>query len=433
MIHCAAAMDSWPNYWPLILKRPSQPASSVRELRFNFCDRRDAAPDNLDRWVNIAERPQSNVGLRRNVGHGGSRFLARSGRRLSAPLPHEQNQSFPTPAGAGVPGRSYMLPPDISFRANPDERRTGPREPSSLLGSRLYIAVFGACLFHAGVLLFLLFVNWEPIVDPTPQEIPIEIVVEPPPQEKPDPPPPPPDPPAPTTRSIDEDPAFDAPRTASNEKIERDAPDQASKAPPAPTPTEKPGAGAAPGGETGPVRQGELQAADHAAEPAMEKPDAEIVKKAEPDHDQSEQQQASVDAKPEPQKLPSLVGQSLPSWTSGQLPTFEPMPDVELGSLAKASPIDGGKAKTTYLTIVYGLVMARMHLPPGVHGDSSKLEGVLLFSVDGAGKLTQNQIVRPSGSRDLDAAAVAAVSKAAPFPTPPQGAPIGMRFSYSAK
>jgi TonB family protein len=326
-----------------------------------------------------------------------------------------------------------MLPSDISFRANPDERRTGPREPSPLLGSRLYIAFFGACLFHAGVLLFLLVVNWEPVVEVAPQEIPVEIVVEPPPQEKPEPPPPAPS--APPTRSIDEDPAFDAPRAANNEKTERDAPDQASKAPPTPTPTsiEKPGAGAAPGGETGPVRQGELQAADHAAEPAMDKPDAEVVKKPELDRDKSEQQQASVDANPEPQKLPSLVGQSLPSWSSGQLPTFESMPDVELAGAAKASPIDGGKAKTTYLTILYGLVMARMHLPPSVHANSNKLDGVLLFSVDGTGNLTQNQILRSSGSRDLDAAAVAAVNKAAPFPTPPQGEPIGLRFTYSAK
>jgi protein TonB len=322
-----------------------------------------------------------------------------------------------------------MLPSDISFRANPDERRTGPREPSSLMGSRLYIALLGACVFHAGVLLFLLFVNWEPVVETPPEEVPIEIVVEPPPQEKPDPPPP-----APTTRTIDEDPAFDAPRAANNEKIERDAPDQASTTPPpAQTPTETPGAGAAPGGETGPVRQGELQAADHAAEPTVDKPDAEVVKKPELDRDKSEQQQASVDTKAEPQKLPSLVGQSLPSWSRGQLPTFEPMPDVQLDSAAKTSPIAGGKAKTTYLTILYGLVMARMHLPTGVGGGASKLEGVLLFSVDGTGNLTQNQILRSSGSRDLDAAAVAAVSKAAPFPTPPQGEPIGLRFTYSAK
>jgi TonB family protein len=324
-----------------------------------------------------------------------------------------------------------MLPSDISFRANPDERRTGPHESSSLFGSRLYIALFGACVFHAGVLLFLLFVNWEPVVETPPEEVPIEIVVEPPPpQEKPDPPP---TPPSPTTRALDEDPAFDAPRPANNEKIERDASDQASKAPPAPTPTETPGAGAAPGGETGPVRQGELQAADHAAEPTVDKPDAEVVKKPELDRDKSEQQQASVDTKAEPQKLPSLVGQSLPSWSRGQLPTFEPMPDVQLDSAAKTTPIDGGKAKTTYLTILYGLVMARMHMPPGVSGGASKLEGVLLFSVDGTGNLTQNQILRSSGSRDLDAAAVAAVSKAAPFPTPPQGEPIGLRFTYSAK
>ena len=131
--------------------------------------------------------------------------------------------------------------------------------------------------------------------------------------------------------------------------------------------------------------------------------------------------------------MPSLVGQSLPSWTSGQLPTFEPMPDVQLDSAAKQSPIDGGKARTTYLTILYGLVMARMHLPPGVRQNAGKVEGVLLFSVDGTGNLTQNQILRSSGSHELDAAAIAAVNKAAPFPTPPQGAPIGLRFTYSAR
>ena len=328
-----------------------------------------------------------------------------------------------------------MLPSDITFRANPDERRTGPREPSSLLGSRLYIAFFGACLFHAGVLLFLLYVNWEPVIEPPPQEIPVEIMVEPPPQKKPDPPPPPqpqPQPSAPTERPLDEAPAFDAPRAANKEKSEKDASDQASKAPPPPTPkpTEDPGSGAAPEGAPGPMREGELQPADHAAEPSLDKPDAEAITKAEPDHDKPKQEQANTDAKTAPRKLPSFVGQSFPSWKKGQLPTFEAIPDIELADVAKASPIGGGTAETTYNTILFGLLVAHMQISPGLRGSSTRFVGQLQFSVDGAGNLAESEIFQPSGSPELDAAAVAAVRQAAPFPTPPQGQPRGFMFTY---
>ncbi|HYC26378.1 MAG TPA: TonB family protein, partial [Roseiarcus sp.] len=50
----------------------------------------------------------------------------------------------------------------------------------------------------------------------------------------------------------------------------------------------------------------------------------------------------------------------------------------------------------------------------------------------GRGNLGQRRISQSSGSRELDRAAYEAIGQASPFPPPPQGAPIGLRFTYGA-
>lgn len=328
----------------------------------------------------------------------------------------------------------------MSFRANPGERLFQARAPSALEGPRLYIAILGACLIHAGVLSYLIFdFSHEPVEAPATQEIPVDIVAEPPPP--PPPPPPPqqqpqqPEPPS-ATRPLDEDPAFDAPRAANKEKVERDASGTASTAPSAATPAAPASAASAAGGTAGPMQEGELRASENSAEPKVDKPDAETITPSEPDPDRekSDRQEAHADKEVPPPKLPSLIGEPFPAWSSGQkLPPFESLPDVELAGAADATPIDGGKAKATYLTIIYGLVMSHMHMPPAVDANAPRYEGEIVFDVDGTGNLTQRRVVRASGLRELDAAALDAVKQAAPFPPPPQGAPLGLRFSYSAR
>jgi protein TonB len=268
----------------------------------------------------------------------------------------------------------------------------------------------------------------DPVVEPTLRDIPVEIILEPPP-EKPAPAPAAPEP-SPAARSLNEEPAFDAPRRSRQEKSDKqasDAPAKAQGAPPHAAPSNPPTEAVQP------APKGEAQAAENSAEPSPDKPDAEVTRPLQPAPEKPEPPQARAEAKAEPPKLPSLVGQPFPAWSSAaQLPTYEPLADIGGGG-AEADPIAEGQAKATYLSTLYGMVVPRMHLPEGLRAKFPNIEGVVSFVIGGTGKLTQRRIERSSGSRELDAAALAALAAAAPFPPPPGGEPVALKFSYGAK
>ena len=147
------------------------------------------------------------------------------------------------------------------------------RGPSWAEPSR-YLAPIGAALIYALIVLVLVFENqFEPVLPPEPVEIPVEIVAEPPP-----PPPPPPSPaPQPTEQPLDEKPAFDAPRPANDEKVEREAPDKVSQAPPAPPQDKPPGQDAETGKATGSEAEAETPPKESPADPAKDKTVAELA------------------------------------------------------------------------------------------------------------------------------------------------------------
>lgn len=319
---------------------------------------------------------------------------------------------------------------DIGFRANPAERPMQSAAPSSPARATRRLALLAAILIHASILSLLAFENeLTPAIAPTP-EIAVEIVVEPPPQK----------PaeaaakraPEPTAQPIDLEPAFDAPRAANKEKVEREAPDEATKAPDSPPTDKAPGLAPAREQAAGATREGEPSAAPSSALSALEKAaEAPNGTLAAGDEAPAERQ-ARADLQSE--KLPSLVGEPFPTWSAGApIFTSESVPDIELGSAAATSPVSGGKAKTTYLSILYGMIMSHVRFPAAARANSSRAEGQIVFTVDGTGNLIQRQIVRASGSLDLDSAALEAVAEAAPFPTPPLGAPMRLRFTYGAK
>lgn len=327
-----------------------------------------------------------------------------------------------------------MAPSDIPFTANPAERLIEPQAPALPTRSRLAPALLGACLIHASVLSILLFEAWrESAVVSETLETPVEIIVEPPPQEKPVPPPQEKQEAPPPARSTDDEPATDAPRAANKEKIERDAPDQASKAPPASTAAQQPQPGLSPEQAPGQKQEGELRGAENSAAPAPDRPDAEVIAAPAPDRDQAEQRQARADAQAQSDILNAFGGEPFPAWSIGHPSAFDALPELELAGAAEDVPIAGGKARATYLSIIYGLVMAHMHSPTIQRQNLSKIEGVIVFTVDSRGALVEHKIAHPSGFREFDAAALAAVVEAAPFPKPPGRAPIGLRFTFGAK
>jgi protein TonB len=289
-----------------------------------------------------------------------------------------------------------MVEAPTGFVADAALRIDAPQTRSRALG-RHTAAILLALSLELGAFALIWF---ERSYAPAPplQEIPVEIVTEPP--------PPPPPPPAPELQSQQEyeKPATDAPREGKSDHddehvAEKEKPAKAEPPPPQPTPSPEastPAEAAAP----------ELpQAAEAEAPPPV---------KAEPT------------ATPAPAPKPSVLA-ALPK-------TFENVPDVDFGGVAIKSPVTGGNAKSTYLSILYGLIVPKLHVPSLAHLYGRRLTGAIGLQVDGRGRLTARFVVEGSGSPELDEAAMKAVAEASrEFPPPPRHAPMGMKFTYSVE
>jgi TonB family protein len=335
----------------------------------------------------------------------------------------------------------------MNLQADPAQRlTTSPKERAleerALAPRRRRFAPLAlSLLVHAGVLALLLY---EPalLLDTAPreEETAVEVVVEPPPQPQPEEQPPEPEPepeqqPKPKEKPPqqqivdDEKPAFDAPRAPNNETVDREAPDQETKAERAAPPDRQVAAKPSPDKNPDPERQAATQSPPEAAAEKVDedKPDAEVVEKAEPKQEarlEEEQGQVEVKASPEPKKLKSI---------SDQIASLAPLPDYKVAGSSKPAPVSGGTAKTTYLSILFGMIMRHMHIPPEVRGKKAPNHGIVAFYVDERGNLVHQAVYRSSGFGSLDAAALAAVRRAAPFPPPPSGHSHGIQFHFSPK
>jgi protein TonB len=235
---------------------------------------------------------------------------------------------------------------------------------------------------HAAILLQL---DPRPEVTQVEEETPIEMIFEQPQQEQAPPPPPPVAesvPPEPTAQPILEPPATDFAR-----KAEQDREDgQASEAAAAET------------------------AAQVAAQP---------------------EQKPAPEPPPPPDPVPALLAAPPPA--ERPAPRFTgltPLPDFQFTApQARRSELPAGTAQPGYLSTLYGLIIRQMpKLPP----DIRPARGRVTFGVLSNGHIFQEVIAIPSGAPFLDAAALAAVRKASPFPVPPNGGPIYIRFEYGS-
>lgn len=295
-------------------------------------------------------------------------------------------------------------------------------------------------LAHLCVLLFLLWQDWRFAreVPPVVEEVPVEVITEPPPPQPEAPPPPEPEKPPeqqkqqqkppPPPPAEDEKPAFDAPEAESKTKSDVNAPEanelktpknEAEKENITPK-DEKPE-----GIKDAEDEEGKAKAPEETKDtPIDDKSDAEIIERAEPEKKPEE--------KPDPNEKGAVKKGEAKS-IADQLAALAPIPDYKLAAPRKFSPVGGGHAKTTYLTILYGLIMPHMRIPPRVRGKNLNARGAVVFYIDEMGNLTHQAVQRPSGAPDLDEAALAAVRRAAPFPAPPRGLPHSMLFSYATK
>ena len=308
---------------------------------------------------------------------------------------------------------------------------------------RFLVFLLLGLLAHICVLAFLLWQDWRFAREAPPpaEEIPVEVINEPPPAAAPkqeEPPPPEPEKPPekkeeqkkapPPPPMEDEKPAFDAPEAESKTKSDVNAPEVKDLKTPKNEPEknnvapkdEKPQ-----GMKEGEDEAGKAKAPEEVKEkPLEDKSDAEIIEQAAPEKTPQE--------KPDPnEKGPVKKGEA--NSIADQLAALAPIPDYKLAAPRKPSPVGGGHAKTTYLTILYGLIMPHMRIPPRVRGSGVIGRGAIVFYIDEMGNLTHQAVHQPSGAPDLDAAALNAVRRAAPFPPPPRGLPHSMLFSYATK
>jgi periplasmic protein TonB len=78
-----------------------------------------------------------------------------------------------------------------------------------------------------------------------------------------------------------------------------------------------------------------------------------------------------------------------------------------------------------------GLISRQLKLPPESRASHLALVGRIGLFVDELGNLTHQALYRASGDPSLDAAWLAAVRRAAPFPAPPRGLPHGFLLQFS--
>jgi TonB family protein len=314
----------------------------------------------------------------------------------------------------------------MTFSADSAERLIAPPAPTASPERARFAVILLICLLAHAALLALLLRENESDAPAVEQEIPVEVVVEPPPEDKaePAPQPPPPKQQAPQEKYVK--PAFDAPRAQNKETTEREAPDQETAAPNLAPPKEHAEPEATPQKEATPVQE-TPEPAPQAAKQAEEAPEAEIVEPAEPTP-QAEPEKDQAKSKTKVPPKPTTAAQ-----IADQIAALAPLPDFKLGSASKQSPVSGGNARTTYLSILYGLIVPRMQIPRSVRALRIAGDGIVEFYLDERGNLIHQAVVRGSGSPDLDAAAISALRRAAPFPAPPLGHPRSIQFHYYSR
>jgi TonB family protein len=289
----------------------------------------------------------------------------------------------------------------------PADRLVERPPPESKAAARRFAVIVLLC-FLAHALSIFVFGRSGTESPPPPEEIDVEIVAEPPPPEEPKP--------APSSKeqkeqpaqqaTLDEKEATDAPRDVSKEKREKEV---RVEAPPSEKPKPEPQTAE-------PAKNSEKPIAAKSAEESAQQPvddhlEGEPLKAADKPRPEPAEQAKAEKAAPEPVK---------------------PKPEDVLAAALKYSPVGGGNAETTYLTTVYGLVIPHMNLRKVAAGRRHQ-QGELVFAIDYGGALMGAKITKSSGLADVDAAALAAVRAAAPFPLPPTGSGINLVFRFKGE
>ncbi len=308
------------------------------------------------------------------------------------------------------------------FVAPPDERLFERPHPSTLAAKGRFTFVLLIC-FLLHVVLISLFVHLDrpKAVAPAKQEIPVQIIVEPPPPKKPAPPP--------KSKqqhkqaALDEKIATDAPRPPNHEKFRKDAQDKASHSPKAPPDTAPAKVKPAKAAASAPKKSVDAKSAKASAPQLKEhRADGDPIEAAELQRPDAPEQTKTEQAAPRPDAQQKAAQDPLSALTR--------LPDYSFIPASRRAPIASGKAASTYLSVVYGMVIARIHHVPETAARRVQTMGKITFSIDLAGNLLRERVVKSSGSPELDSIAMAAIRAASPFPPSPTGTGLYLNFHY---
>jgi protein TonB len=315
--------------------------------------------------------------------------------------------------------------------ADPSQRLFAPVEAQSFRARQRFKLLLVICLLvHLALLALFLERDQSDVEQLQPvQEIPVEVIVEPPPEQPP--PPPPPEekklqqktPPPPPPQEM-EKPAFDAPRAPNEDKLKREAPDKETKSQaPTPTPQQQPAPQSAQEDTPNIAKEPtpKMQEPSAAQLPLEDKPEAEALDKAEQPR-QAEKEKSKTQAARTKEPLSKEAKAAI----ARQLSAYAPIPEYKFGSAAKPAPVSGGTENTTYLSVLYGLIMKHLRNPNAERDRGGMV--VVGFWLDDKGNLTHQVIHKSSGFPDIDAATLAAVRSGAPYPPPPRDQPHGFIF-----
>jgi len=293
--------------------------------------------------------------------------------------------------------------------------------------------VVAVLLIHVSFLIALLYRAGDAPVPPPNEEIPVEVVAEMP---APPPPPPAPEPKKPEPKQKQEQekpkyepalkPAFDAPRAPNEEKVEREAPEKETHAPqqqaqPAPQPPAE-NAAQPDTPKIADLPAPEKQELMDQPAPDEDKPDAEALNKAELQQ-KADKKKSNSEAAKTKKPLPTNERAAM----AKQLAALAPTPDFTLGSMSKPAPVTGGTENTTYLSVLFGIIMKHLQNQNAVR--SSPGSSVIYFALDDNGNLTHQALYKTSGFPDIDQETLDAVRRSAPFPPPPRDIPHRFFFS----
>jgi protein TonB len=306
--------------------------------------------------------------------------------------------------------------------ADPKDRFLKPIDPLLRYARRRFISlVIAVCLLHATLLAVLLLRDHPPAEAPQ-NEIPIEVVVLPPPPpepkvEQPKPKPPP----QPKEKAHYEEPATSAPPPPNDEKLAHPQSDQATLSPvhgnPMPNAAMKPVPDPAKPSQNAAPEPAERTAAPDEPD---DKPDAEALSKAAPMKDPKPTQKE----KPAKEKEPVAAHER--EALAREFASLSQAPNFSIAAQAKPSRVTGGQCHANpYLCTLFGLIMRQQRYPESARVQHLEGTVAVAFWVDERGDLVHQALYKTSGHPELDAEAVAAVRRAAPFPPPPPGLPRG--------